>query len=448
MSAIDTLKDALFGNPPVADHRPDRTGVFNAFVELAKSVTFSALGIGTVPTSADLVAPGTDDPKLVFVLTGSDAGLFAYVNNAWSQYTAFYQNIASIVQPLIDQVNASGATIQTTINRLLQLVNYVTVPGYLFVLTDKNGNMVVSVDNSGVMTVNGEVIASTGTSVVYRFYTFEDRDGPNWKLRAYDGADNINFPTEVIITYNGLPAGLTVRDPKVIKIGGKYVLVHSAYGFGTGAGAAQFAVAISTDGKTFNFVRLVSMAGFVADAKTAWAPDAMIDKDGGLTVTVSCWLGETETNTSGSGQYVLKMYMVAPTTLDFAGDWRLLGPVTGAAIPKNSIDASLIYYNGFNVMTFKNESTKRLRQTWSKSITGPYDLYNDLDLGNFDTEGPDMEINRNTGRFTLLYDRNATTGAGISVSDDFGKTYTAYQTVTTAASAGGSLPRHGSIVKL
>lgn len=434
------------GVPSSGPHQPVKADIIALGGMIEASISFSALGIATVQTSADLKPPAATDPKLTFVLTGDDAGLKAYVNGAWVDYQNFYAQLAQAIQPYIDQIEDVQQDFAASIAKVSSLLRYVTVPGFLFCITDTDGKMVVSVDTSGVMTVNGVTIGSTASGPKFRLYTWEERDGPNWRLRGYEGTDGVHFPTELNITYTGLPSGLTVRDPKVLKVGGKYLLVHTAYGFGTGSGAAQFAVATSDDGLNFTFVRLVSMSGFVSTAQTAWAPDLAVDPSGAVLVMVSCWLGQTETNPSGSGQYVLKPYLVAPTTPDFAGAWKLIGPVTGAGIPNNSIDGSLAFYNGFANLVIKNESTKRLRYLWSTSAVGPYDSYVDLSLGNEDTEGPDLRPDAN-GRFNLLYDRNASTGLGVSVSTDFGKTYSTYAPVTTAVS-NTYPPRHGSIVQI
>lgn len=66
MSAIDTLRFALFGNPPVADYKPSRNGVLSAFSEMVASLNI--LGGGAIGSNITAVyaAKATLDSHLEF----------------------------------------------------------------------------------------------------------------------------------------------------------------------------------------------------------------------------------------------------------------------------------------------------------------------------------------------------------------------------------------------
>jgi len=113
MSAIDTIRDALYGNPPVEGFKPSREGVVKAFTEMMGLIVFSSFGIATYPTQAAMnaVAPGVDDAHIAFVNNDPDAtknNVYAYRNGAWSVYTEFYSGVASVVQPLLDAAKAAS----------------------------------------------------------------------------------------------------------------------------------------------------------------------------------------------------------------------------------------------------------------------------------------------------------------------------------------------------
>jgi hypothetical protein len=108
MSAIDTLRQALFGDPPVPNYKPSREGVLRAFEELTDQALLATFGIATYSTKAamDAVTPGVGAPKIALVNddpTPANNTIYTYRDAAWDEWTEFYTAIAAIVQPLVDE---------------------------------------------------------------------------------------------------------------------------------------------------------------------------------------------------------------------------------------------------------------------------------------------------------------------------------------------------------
>lgn len=100
MSAVDTLRTALYGNPPSPDFRPSQDGVLAAFNELQSLVSLSAVGIGYFDTAAAMNAttPGGDDPK-VAIVTGNGAGIYKYTGSLpWNPFDEFFDSLAQILE--------------------------------------------------------------------------------------------------------------------------------------------------------------------------------------------------------------------------------------------------------------------------------------------------------------------------------------------------------------
>lgn len=122
VSAVDTFRDALFGNPPSPTFKPSREGALAAFSQLFDAATVAqyatAAGITTVSTIADrdaFYANTGNRTKLVYVNNNNGSatdpanGVYEYVGTSARLAQSFYAGIASIVQPLVDQANAGAA---------------------------------------------------------------------------------------------------------------------------------------------------------------------------------------------------------------------------------------------------------------------------------------------------------------------------------------------------
>ena len=268
----------------------------------------------------------------------------------------------------------------------------------LYARIDAAGQMLYWVDESGGFrlpgldsSVQALISGLIGAATSYRLYTFIDADGPGWKLRAYRGTDRVNFLVEDEVTYTGLPAGHSIRDPEVKFMRGRYWLVHSAFGFATGTDAAGFDIAVSLDGKNFVFVTTVWLPPLINGALTAWAPSLFEDLDGTVRVTIAVWFGVKEKNDRGQDTAILKSYSLYATSPTLR-DWALAGQITGELVPANSIDGCLAHYKGRYYLAIKDEKTRRLKLLWGTSPIGPFDQGRDIVLANTSIEGPQLDI--------------------------------------------------------
>lgn len=130
MSAVDTFRNALFGNPPSPTTKPSREGALAAFAELYEASVIAQAaaqaGITIVSTIADrdaFYATEANRGKLVYVNNNNGSatdpanGVYEYVGGSARIAQAFYQGVLTTVQPLIDQ--AALATTQAQKARLL-----------------------------------------------------------------------------------------------------------------------------------------------------------------------------------------------------------------------------------------------------------------------------------------------------------------------------------------
>lgn len=115
MSAIDTLRDALFGNPPSSTYKPSREGVLAAFTELNDGVSNIALAsmltvfkATRALLDADLVH-GVDSVALVYD-DGTDANNDIYIKvgasgaGSWTRTDAFHTIIAGLIDPKVEEM--------------------------------------------------------------------------------------------------------------------------------------------------------------------------------------------------------------------------------------------------------------------------------------------------------------------------------------------------------
>lgn len=132
MGAVETLRDALFGNPPQTTMEPSREGVLAAFTELneqavdalADATTAIYAAQAGVTTVADIAARDAfyatpaNRTKLVYVNNNNGSatdpanGVYEYVGGSARLAEAYYDGLASVVEPLVDEAtNAAEAAI-------------------------------------------------------------------------------------------------------------------------------------------------------------------------------------------------------------------------------------------------------------------------------------------------------------------------------------------------
>ena len=110
MTAVDTLREALFGSPPSETYKPDRNGVLNAFTQIHEQVFTLQLGVDAYATVADLptvtvVDDGTS-ARVYNDLTSTNNTYWVVVDGAWQIDADLVASVATIVQPLVDEAEA------------------------------------------------------------------------------------------------------------------------------------------------------------------------------------------------------------------------------------------------------------------------------------------------------------------------------------------------------
>lgn len=139
MGAVETLRDALFGNPPSPTTEPSREGTLAAFTELYNeavlAASVAAQGITTVANLAArdaFYATPANQTKLVYVNNNNGVpddpanGVYEYVSGAPRIAEGFYQGVAAIVQPLVDAAAASAEAAEVTAENMDDLLDVAT----------------------------------------------------------------------------------------------------------------------------------------------------------------------------------------------------------------------------------------------------------------------------------------------------------------------------------
>lgn len=165
MSAVDTLRDALYGNPPNPNWLPSREGTLKAFSELLAQVNALTLGVVSYDTAADLPADApdgsqarvTDDP------TTSNNTYWIKRDGVWQIDVDLIESISAIVQPLVDeatlQAGKSAASANTALETQSEIegklaalnIFVVNIPGIALALADQTtGKLIFYIDADGV----------------------------------------------------------------------------------------------------------------------------------------------------------------------------------------------------------------------------------------------------------------------------------------------------------
>jgi len=130
VSAIETLRDALFGNPPSPTTEPSREGTLAAFTELYNQVVVglaaAAQGIATVANTAardTFYANPDNQSKLVYVNNNNGSatdpanGVYEYVSGAARLAQGFYAGLLAVVEPYAEAAAESAASADEAADR-------------------------------------------------------------------------------------------------------------------------------------------------------------------------------------------------------------------------------------------------------------------------------------------------------------------------------------------
>ena len=165
MSSIDTLRTALFGNPPSADYKPSRDGVILAFVEFLRTLDILAGGIAAdaagpvyatvAELNADLGHPSgaigmvyndpDPDTSGIYIKTGSsgsgswlETGLLGrgapasdeQILTALSYYTENLDSAATAVQTAASNAVVAADTSTAARDTILAAIAAANIPGF------------------------------------------------------------------------------------------------------------------------------------------------------------------------------------------------------------------------------------------------------------------------------------------------------------------------------
>ncbi len=261
MGAIETLRDALFGNPPSPTTEPSREGTLAAFTELhnqaVATAAVAAQGITTVANIAArdaFYATPANQSKLVYVNNNNGSatdpanGIYEYASGAARLAESFYAGVTSLVQPLVDDAEAARdaaedaeTNIATTIRNFALTSGPVGFEGRVQVFDDAT---VVAGPPPGFNIPSGGSAHLSNVSTVFTpeapfrngetvVISLEITLSAGWEL-------NLSFPISVIDAANplGTPRAATVTTDV---IGGKTVV---RYEFAAATGDLGYMAAV------------------------------------------------------------------------------------------------------------------------------------------------------------------------------------------------------------
>lgn len=110
MSAVDILRNALFGNPPSPTQEPSREGVLAAFSQLQRDFGGVIAGIVYYATGSARIADAPNQPVGKIGKASDEPDYYRREASGWVIDNTFYQGVASVVQPLVDEATTAAAT--------------------------------------------------------------------------------------------------------------------------------------------------------------------------------------------------------------------------------------------------------------------------------------------------------------------------------------------------
>lgn len=183
MSAVDTLRVALFGDPPDPAHQPSRDGSLAAFTELYDQVLAVAAGINSYETVALLpVVTGADNGTMARVYddpTPANNTFWIVVDGAWEIDADFVALLEAAVQPLVDDAEAAAVAAAAS---AVDAANVADDLGQMmddFPITDPIDGMIFYVDEEdNIIAVVGEESATLSEFTnIERMYELRTRLG-------------------------------------------------------------------------------------------------------------------------------------------------------------------------------------------------------------------------------------------------------------------------------
>jgi len=189
------------------------------------------------------------------------------------------------------------------------------------------------------------------------------------------------------------PGGRGVRDPSVVRSGGRFVAAYtSAPPTAYLAAETSWSLAVSTDVNHWSYLTDVSMTA-IPGVTHVWAPDLFVDDDG----SVYSYVSASTDGASTFQTYVLKALDATMT------QWS--APTLVSGLGPNTIDATVRRVGADYVMFVKDETNATIGKAHASSPMGPFTMDQTGDwmgIGN-GVEGPAL-VTLPDGRYRLYYD--------------------------------------------
>lgn len=115
MSAVDTLRDALYGNPPSPNWLPSREGTLKAFSEISEQVQAAVAGIVYYASGAARAAD-TSKPVGTIGKAADETDYYRREGDGWVIDNSIAQGLADVVQPIIDDGAAELGAISAQVD--------------------------------------------------------------------------------------------------------------------------------------------------------------------------------------------------------------------------------------------------------------------------------------------------------------------------------------------
>lgn len=211
-------------------------------------------------------------------------------------------------------------------------------------------------------------------SAAYVFTAFTSTSESN--LYVYTSSDAIDFDLLAGPTYT--PATGLIRDPSVIYREGVYYIAYTTDWTGT-----NFAIASSTDMKSWTLLTTVSTASSVITPDNTWAPEFFLDpNDGSLNIVVSL-------STGSYGPFLPYVYTATDDSLKNWSGPTVMSGVSNAGL--GYIDTFPVYFNGeYHIFTKAESNNKKyIEHAVASALTGPYEFVQTGDFAGWgQLEGP------------------------------------------------------------
>ena len=230
--------------------------------------------------------------------------------------------------------------------------------------------------------------------------------------------------------------GQGVRDPSLIRRGGKWFVAHTSNN-GTDK---DFAIASSVSGAPGTWTQIVTVSGAgLPDVSKIWAPELVVAPDG-----VYCFFTKIRASNTATGM----MYWIKATNDQLTG-WTEPAPMSWTAEPAHYIDGVPVLHTDGKWYFFYSTGND-IERAVATTITGTYTRDKSGNWAGWGTgiEGPYLTKEGDTYR--IYFDRYAAgTGMAWSESTDL-TTWTVPQGVKVQDGTldGGQAIRHGSFYRI